>query len=183
MQIIDTDISDLKLIKIRKNTDSRGAFLRLFCENTLIKILKNRKIVQINLSENESIGTIRGLHYQKKPFTEIKFILCLKGKVWDVVVDIRKNSLTYLQWHGEELSQNNNIMLAVPEGFAHGFQVLEPNSQIIYFHTEFYNTEVESGLKYDDPILGINWPYPVTKISDRDLSHGYINSNFDGLGL
>jgi dTDP-4-dehydrorhamnose 3,5-epimerase len=113
----------------------------------------------------------------------MKLVRCLKGKVWDVAVDLRFNSSSYKRWYALELSPQNSYMMIIPEGFAHGFQVLEAGSEILYLHTAFYNPESEGGLRHDDPELSIAWPLPVTDISQRDSSHAYIDSSFTGIVL
>jgi dTDP-4-dehydrorhamnose 3,5-epimerase len=121
------------------------------------------------------------MHFQRRPCAEMKLVRCLKGKVWDVAVDLRADSPTYLQWHAEELTPDNSKMLVIAEGFAHGFQVLEANSELLYLHTAFYSAETEGGVRYDDPALAITWPLLVTDISTRDTCHPLIESGFEGL--
>ena len=111
----------------------------------------------------------------------MKLVRCLKGKVWDVAVDLRPHSSSYKRWYAQELSPQNALMMVIPEGFAHGFQVLESRSELLYLHTAFYKPKSEGGVRYDDPELGINWPLPVTDISQRDSSHAYIDSSFKGI--
>ena len=159
-------------------TDGRGAFYRLFCENELAAAVGNRHIEQINHSRTSAVGAVRGMHFQKHPHSEMKLVRCLKGRVWDVAVDLRTGSPTYLQWHAQELSAANSLMLIIPEGCAHGFQVLEPNSELLYLHTASYVPASEGGLRCDDPQLNITWPLPVADLSDRDTSHPFINENF-----
>lgn len=137
--------------------------------------------MQINHSRTSTIGAVRGLHYQRPPNAEMKLVRCLKGRVWDVAVDIRSNSPTFLRWHAEELTPNNARMIVIPEGFAHGFQVLEPESELLYLHTAFYTAASEGGLRHDDPLLAIHWPLVVTDLSLRDITHPIINSSFDGI--
>lgn len=163
------------------NSDNRGAFGRLFCRKELKKVLPDFEIAQINLSVNKNTGTLRGLHFQHHPKAEIKIVKCIKGAVYDVIVDIRKSSPTFLKSHSIELTENNNKMIYIPKGFAHGFQVLKPDSQLLYFHSEYYSTGFEGALHYNDPQLAIDWPLQVSDISDRDLSHPQINTNFKGI--
>ncbi|MFC1885019.1 dTDP-4-dehydrorhamnose 3,5-epimerase [Thermodesulfobacteriota bacterium] len=161
--------------------DNRGAFGRIFCKNEFKKLGHNKEIVQINHSLNRKIGATRGMHFQYPPKCEIKMVKCVKGSVFDVIVDIRKDSPTFLQWHGIELSETNMKMIYIPEGFAHGFQVLQPDSELIYLHTEFYAPEYEGALRYSDPILNIKWPLKVADISENDKNHPLIDINFKGL--
>jgi dTDP-4-dehydrorhamnose 3,5-epimerase len=139
--------------------------------------------MQINQSRTAVIGAVRGLHYQRLPHPEMKFVRCLKGRVWDVAVDLRHKSPTFLGWHAEELTPNNLRMMVIPEGFAHGFQVLEPESELLYLHTDFYSPKTEGGLRYDDPHLAIDWPLEVTDLSSRDAAHPLIHSDFSGIIL
>lgn len=163
--------------------DERGAFARLFCEQELSSVIGERKIVQINHSYTAAVGAVRGLHFQYAPHAEMKLVRCLKGKVWDVVVDLRPQSPSFKRWYAQELSQQNAHMMVIPEGFAHGFQVLEAGAELVYLHTAFYKPESECGVRHDDPELGIVWPLPVTDISARDSNHAYIDSNFRGIVL
>jgi len=181
MNILPTPIPDLMVIETSPHMDSRGAFTRLYCQPTLAALIGRRNIVQINHSSTVVTGAIRGLHFQHPPHAEMKLVRCLRGRVWDVAVDLRKDSATFLRWHATELTPANTRMALIPEGFAHGFQVLEPNSELLYLHTASYTPEAESGLRYDDPKLGIPWPLIVTDISGRDASHPLIDTNFPGL--
>jgi dTDP-4-dehydrorhamnose 3,5-epimerase len=123
------------------------------------------------------------MHFQRAPHAEMKMVRCIKGRVWDVAVDLRPQSATYKQWFAQELSNQNANMMVIPEGFAHGFQVLEEGSELLYLHTAIYSSECEDGLRFDDPEIGITWPLPVTEISERDLNHAYIDSSFRGVSL
>jgi dTDP-4-dehydrorhamnose 3,5-epimerase len=139
--------------------------------------------VQINHSCTEAVGAVRGLHYQHAPHAEMKLVRCFKGKVWDVAVDLRPQSPSYKRWYAQELSPQNAHMMVIPEGFAHGFQVLEAGSELLYLHTALYKPDSEGGVRHDDPALGITWPLPVTDISARDSSHAYIDTTFRGIVL
>jgi len=183
MKIVQTDIPSLFVVETTPHADVRGAFARLYCERELSQLIGERQIVQVNHSRTTTVGAIRGMHFQFSPYAEMKLVRCVKGRVWDVVVDLRQNSTSFLQWHAEELSSNNARMVVIPEGFAHGFQVIEPDSELLYLHTAFYNPEAEGGLRYDDPLLGIRWPLTVTDISARDSSHRQIDSKFQGFAL
>lgn len=183
MKIHSTPIADLIVVESEAFRDSRGAFSRMFCEEELSSVIAPRKIVQINHSCTQSVGVVRGMHFQRAPYAEMKLVRCLKGRVWDVAVDLRPSSLCYMRWYAQELSPENAYMMVIPEGFAHGFQVLEAGSELLYLHTNFYNSESEGGVRHDDPELGIAWPLPVTDISRRDFSHAYIDSRFTGIVL
>ena len=178
-----TQIADLVMAESKAFQDQRGAFTRLFCEQALSSILGNRKIVQINHSRTEAVGAVRGLHFQHAPHAEMKLVRCLKGKIWDVAVDLRPQSPSYKRWYAQELSPQNALMMVIPEGFAHGLQVLAAGSELLYLHTNFYKPESEGGVRYDDPQLGIAWPLPVTDISARDYSLGYLDTSFRGIVL
>ena len=170
------------VIDLKVNADDRGWFGRTFCRDTFEKEIGHTKEwKQMNHSFTKLKGAVRGLHYQIAPFSEIKLVRCVAGSVFDVVVDIRKNSPSYLQYFATELSSANKRMMYIPEGFAHGFQTLENNTELIYCHSENYNAAAESGILYNDPILKINWPLAVTEISKRDSEHTFINADFKAL--
>ena len=181
MEFIETPFSGLWIIKHNQLVDQRGYFSRTFCQNEFKQIDFNKKIVQINQSYNTEQGTIRGLHFQMPPFSEYKLIRCIQGSVFDVAVDLRKSSPTFLQYFSVELTSNNMLSILIPEGFAHGFQTLEANSILLYHHTEFYTPGYDTGIRYDDPRLQIAWPLHPKNISPRDLSHHFIEPNFNGL--
>lgn len=159
------------LIKLEKKEDSRGFFARLFCQAEFNKMGIDFNIVQINNSFNVQKGTLRGLHFQYQPKADERIVRCIRGSIWDVIVDLRENSPTYGKWFGEKLTQNNRTMMYVPKGFSHGFQTLSDNVEIIYFHSQYYSKDCERGLYYNDTDIDIQWPLPVTQISERDKSH------------
>ena len=165
-------------------SDNRGVFSRYFCKNELKDIMQNREILNINYSKNYKKGAIRGLHYQKPPFAETKMPRCIRGKILDIFVDVRENSKTFLQWDSVILSEENQKMLFLPEGFAHGIQSLEDNSQILYLSTEYFYSEHEEALNIKDPRLNIKLPIPVTDISEKDSNHSFIDSTkFKGVKI
>lgn len=161
--------------------DERGAFGRLFCERSLAALLGGRHIVQINQSRTRALGAVRGMHFQHSPHAEMKFVRCLKGRVWDVVLDLRAGSPTFLQWHAEVLSPEAATMMVIPEGCAHGFQVLEAESELLYLHTAFYEPKSEGAVRFNDPLVNITWPLPVTDLSQRDMNHLLLSNDFAGL--
>ena len=161
--------------------DDRGWFARFYCKNEFKEIGHEKEWVQLNHSVTNKKGSIRGMHYQVHPFREIKMVKCIAGTVYDVIVDLRKSSPTFLKWFGAELSAKNRKMLYIPEGFAHGFQCLEDNCELIYHHSEFYVPDSEGGIRYNDPMISIEWPLPVTVISQRDQSHPLLDENFKGI--
>jgi len=168
-------------VELNGYRDPRGTFRRLFCARELAQALGERHIVQCNHSTTVKVGTVRGMHFQYQPFAEMKMITCLHGSVWDVAVDLRAGSPTFLQWFATELNSEKPSLLVIPEGCAHGFQVLQPESELLYFHTTPYSPEAEGGVRHDDPALGIHWPLPVTEVSQRDRAHLLIHPDFSGV--
>jgi len=171
MKFIKTKFKDAFIIEIDKINDSRGFFSRSWDTNIFKENNLNEKIVQCNISFNKKKGTLRGMHFQKFPHNEVKLIRCTKGKIFDVIIDLREKSKTYKKWNSVELSENNYKMLYVPEGFAHGFQTLEENTEVFYQMSEFYEPESSTGIRWDDNIFKINWPIVPPIISKKDLSY------------
>ncbi len=161
--------------------DDRGAFGRIFCQDELERSGVNFDIKQVNHSITREAGSIRGLHFQLPPKCEGKIVKCIKGKIFDVVVDIRENSEYFLRWVSVELSEENQLALYIPPGFAHGFQTLQENTELVYLHSDYYASGLEGGLAYNDPILNIPWPLSVTNLSDRDLKHTALDKEFKGI--
>lgn len=176
MTIEETPFKNLLLIKPNLLKDERGFFTRIFCKKIFSKFGFTDDFVQFNQSFNSLKGTIRGIHFQIPPFAEAKLVRCVNGSVFDIAVDLRKDSPTYLKYYGIELNDKNLFCLLIPEGFAHGFQTLEDNSIMLYHHTNFYTPSAESGIRYDDPKLNIQWPEQVTNISNRDLLFPFLNN-------
>lgn len=183
MIIRSTPIPGIVVVETKLLTDKRGYFYRGFCNRELSPILEDRTICQINVSRTEEVGAIRGLHFQHAPHAEMKLIRCLRGRVWDVALDLRRDSPTFLWWHAEELSSDSARMLVIPEGCAHGFQVLEAGSELLYLHTAHYEPNSEDGVRYDDPSVQLEWPLPVRDLSQRDSSHPWLSSNFMGIAI
>jgi len=183
MKVSPTPLKDLSIIESEPFADERGSFARLFCRQELRQLLDGRSIVQINHSVTSRRGSVRGLHFQFPPKAEKKFVKCLRGSVFDVAVDLRYGSPTFLKWHGERLSEENMKTMYVPEGFAHGFQTLDENTELLYLHTEFYSPEHEGAVRYDEPMIDISWPQEVTDVSDRDRSHAMLTDDFMGIVL
>lgn len=181
LKTIATPIEGVVVVETTPVSDHRGVFARLFCSDELRHVIGSRHIVQINCSRTIAVGAVRGMHYQAPPHAETKFVTCLRGRVWDVAVDLRAGSNTFLRWHGEELSPANRRTLVIPEGCAHGFQALEENSELLYLHTEFYMPSSEDGVQPTDPLLKISWPLPVADLSARDRNHPLLTSVFSGL--
>ncbi len=181
LQMHSTPISGVFLVETQPHEDERGVFYRGFCDQELEEVLSGRTIRQVNLSMTQKVGTIRGLHFQYPPHAEMKMIRCIKGCVWDLVVDLRKNSATFLKWYGVEISAKNKQMLIVPEGCAHGFQVLADESTLLYLHTKSYVPDSEGGIRYNDPVLAISWPLQVVEISERDITHPLLDKDYQGV--
>jgi len=156
-------IIDLELIK-----DERGFFARTWCKNEFEAHGLNINLVQCNTSFNKKKGTLRGMHYQAPPYEEAKLVRCTMGAVYDVIIDIRKESKTFMQWFASELTAQNRKMLYVPEGFAHGFQTLEDNTEVFYQMSEFFHPNHSAGIRWDDPAINIKWPIPEVVISKKD---------------
>lgn len=174
-------IRGLKLIEWTVFEDSRGRFEKLFCGVTFKEFGFVREVMQINRSISKVKGTIRGMHYQKPPFTEAKIVMCLKGAIWDVAVDIREGSETFLKWFSVELSGDLPRAFFIPEGFAHGFQTLTDDVEMLYIHSAPYVPEYEGGLNPFDPKLSILWPLEVTVVSERDKSFSLLEDTFRGI--
>lgn len=181
LKFLPTAIEGVFIAETSLLDDHRGSFSRLFCNQDLSSALGNRQIVQINHSCTKTPGVIRGMHYQHPPNAEMKFIRCIRGRVWDVAVDLRAGSPTLFQWHAQELDPQSGRMVIIPEGCAHGFQVLEPNSEMLYLHTAMYAPEKADGVAFDDPKLAIPWPLTISKLSSQGKQHPPIVSNFSGI--
>ena len=157
-------------------TDSRGKFFNLFRRNDVLyeQVWSERSISQVNLSLTKEAGCIRGLHLQSEPYSECKLVRCLRGRIWDVAVDLRTDSCTFGQWHAVELRPDLGNALLIPEGCAHGFQVMEPHSELLYLHSGAWVPSAETGIRFDDPKLSISWPLDPQGLSDRDLHLPYL---------
>jgi len=183
MEFINTPLKGLYLIKHNILQDERGLFSRIFCKHEFDKIGFNKEFVQFNHSFNVKKGTVRGMHFQHPPFAETKLIRCVEGSAYDIAVDVRQGSPTFLQYYGVELSARNMNTILIPEGFAHGFQTLEDNTTLIYHHTQYYTPHADGGIRYDDPLLNINWKFPIVNVSMKDKSYPLIDKNFKGVSV
>ncbi len=163
--------------------DERGFFYRFFDVDQFKEIGHNKPWVQLNHSYTKQEYSLRGLHFQWPPLAEIKMVKCIAGKIFDVLVDLRRNSPTFLQWVGVELSAENKKMLYIPEGFAHGFQTLSGDCELIYHHTAVYAKDSEGGIRWSDPLINIQWPADPINISVRDLQHPLLTKEFRGIKL
>jgi dTDP-4-dehydrorhamnose 3,5-epimerase len=179
--IIDTTIEGLQVVERKPITDNRGSFARVFCAEELKRVGWRKSVAQINLTTTKKRGTIRGLHFQTPPSSEMKLVSCLQGEIWDVAIDLRKNSPTFLRWHAERLSAENCRELLIPEGFAHGFQTLTDDCELLYLHSASYSRELESGIRPSDPRIAVAWPINCSEISIRDLGHHLLDDEFEGI--
>lgn len=183
MKIHCTPLAGLMLVETVPHQDDRGSFVRAFCETEYAKLRANLHWTQINVSCTEQKGTVRGMHFQHPPAAEAKMIRCLQGRVFDVAVDLRVGSPTFLHWHGVELSEGGPMQFFIPEGFAHGFQSLTDHAQLLYLHTAAWDHQHEGALRHDDPALSIAWPLPITQVSDKDRTTPLLNGAFTGVSL
>ncbi len=181
--ILDTPLSGLRILQRKPIGDSRGYLERLFSAEELQALVPGKGIAQINHTLTANRGTVRGLHFQHPPHAETKFVSCLRGEVFDVAVDLRHNSPTFLRWHAEVLSADNHKTLVIPEGFAHGFQALTDDCEMLYFHTAIYKPGAEGGLHMQDSRLAIRWPLPISGLSPRDAAHPLLGGDFAGVVL
>lgn len=179
--IAPTPLAGLHIITRQTIGDCRGFLSRLFCSDELAAAGWSRPIAQINHTLTERLGTVRGMHFQHAPHCEAKLVTCIRGAVWDVAVDLRADSPTFLQWHGQLLSSDNRQALLIPEGFAHGFQSLSDGVEMLYCHSTPYCSHADAGMNPLDPRLAIPWPHPIAVISDKDSSRPLINEQFEGI--
>lgn len=179
--ITDTPLGGLKVVERRRLSDARGFLSRLFCTEELRAAGWSKAIAQINQTLTRARGAVRGLHFQHPPHAEMKLVNCIRGKVFDVAVDLRRGSPTFLKWHGVELSEDNGRALLIPEGFAHGFQTLMPNSELLYFHSCAYAPASEGAIHVEDQRVGVTWPLPLAELSERDRRHPLLPPSFDGI--
>ena len=174
MKFSQTPLAGAYVVDIDRNEDERGFFGRVFCQDEFRALGLFTEIAQSNVSWNSCRGTLRGLHYQLAPHAEAKIVRCTRGTVWDVIVDLRDSSPTRLRWHAVELSAENRLSLYVPEGFAHGFQTLTDDVELLYQMSAFYHAESARGLRWNDPVVGIEWPLPDAIMSERDRTYPFL---------
>lgn len=170
----ETKLAGAFVLELEKREDHRGFFARAFCAREFCQHGLRADVVQANLSFSEKKGTLRGMHYQAPPASETKFIRCVRGAVWDVIVDLRPGSPTYLQHFGVELTSENRRAIYVPDLFAHGNQALTDGAELLYLMGEFHTPGCERGVRYDDPAIGISWPLPVTALSEKDAKWPWL---------
>jgi dTDP-4-dehydrorhamnose 3,5-epimerase len=181
--ILDMPIQGLRLLQRKPIGDDRGYLERMFCSGELKSFIPEKNIVQINHTLTAKRGTVRGMHFQYPPHAETKFVCCLRGEVFDVAVDLRRNSPTFLHWHAEILSADNHKTLVIPEGFAHGFQTLAKDCEMLYLHTAAFRSEAEGGLNATDSRLAIQWPLSIAEQSARDTGHPLVSEDFHGVAV
>ncbi|MEO5343594.1 MAG: dTDP-4-dehydrorhamnose 3,5-epimerase [Gammaproteobacteria bacterium SHHR-1] len=181
LKVSDLPLPGLKQVQRRHLGDSRGFLTRIFCAEELAEAGWTRPIAQINHSYTAKKGSLRGMHFQRPPHAEMKLVTCIRGEVWDVAVDLRSDSPTFLRWHAERLSVENGCALLIPEGFAHGFQTLTDDAELLYCHSAAYAAQAEGGVNPTDPRLAIPWPLTITELSAKDAGHALIKSDFEGI--
>ena len=181
LAISDLPIAGLKRVERRPSGDARGFLVRLFCADDLRAAGWSGPVAQVNHSHTRRKGTVRGLHFQHPPHAEMKLVSCIRGEVWDVGIDLRRGSPTFLQWHAERLSAENGRALLIPAGFAHGFQALTDDAELVYCHSAAYEPAAEGGLDPRDARLSIGWPLPIAELSERDARQSLLDDTFMGI--
>jgi dTDP-4-dehydrorhamnose 3,5-epimerase len=181
--ITETVIEGLKVVERKPISDNRGFLARIFCADLLQGAGWQKPIAQINQTLTKKRGMVRGMHFQNFPHAEMKLVTCLQGEVWDVAIDLRSNSSTFLQWHAEILSSENCRAILIPEGFAHGFQALSDDCELLYLHSAPYAQHAEAGIHPNDPALNISWPLDPQYLSVKDAAHRLLTNQFTGVDL
>jgi dTDP-4-dehydrorhamnose 3,5-epimerase len=183
VKFVTTPLEGLYVIETAPHRDPRGRLVRVFCATEFAALNRDLRFVQVNLSATRGRGSVRGLHFQRPPACEAKLIRCVRGSVYDVAVDVRAASPTFLRWHAVELDQDNEREVFIPEGFAHGFQALTDEVELLYQHTAPYTPQCEGGIRFDDPELKIQWPLAAANVSPRDQALPRVGSGFEGIAL
>ena len=183
MKFTQTPLKGAYVVELEPIQDERGFFARTYCKNEFSSIGHTKEFVQFNHSMTKYKGTLRGMHYQIPPSSEIKLIRCISGSVFDIIIDIRKDSPTFLKYFSIILSDQNFRMIYVPEGFAHGFQTVTDNAQMLYHHTAYYTPSNERGIRYNDPLINISWPESPINITVKDQNYPLLNNNFKGIEI
>ena len=181
MKFITTPLEGAYLINLEKYEDERGFFARVFCESEFQEMGLSSRFIQVNNSLTGSKGTIRGMHYQLEPSAEVKIVRCIRGSLYDAIIDLRPDSSSFGKWFGSELSAENRQMMYVPKGVAHGFLTLEDNTETFYFASNSYSPDLERGIRFDDPYFGVEWPIPVTESSQKDKSFPAFDPEWHGV--
>lgn len=171
MKLVKTDLKGCYILEIEKILDHRGFFARVWDKDMFKKNHLTENLIQSGISFNKKKYTIRGMHYQSKPFEEVKVVRCTRGKIFDVIIDLRTNSSTFKKWISVELSEDNHQMIYIPTGMAHGFQTLEDNTEVFYQISQYYNPEYSKGVRWDDPEFSINWPNKSPILSEKDSKY------------
>jgi dTDP-4-dehydrorhamnose 3,5-epimerase len=179
--LMPTALAGVVVVQRKPIGDARGFLERLYCADEMAELFGERRIAQINRTRTERAGTVRGLHYQRPPHMEAKLVICTVGEVFDVAVDLRRDSPTFLHWHAERLSADNHVSLFIPEGCAHGFQTRVDGCELLYLHSRAHAPDAEAGVAAEDPRLGIKWPHAITVMSERDRAHARLTREFTGL--
>ena len=181
--IEDATISGVKLVRRKRLGDSRGFLERLFCSDELGGAGWTKPVAQINRTLTAQVGVVRGMHFQRAPAAEMKLVTCLQGSVFDVVVDLRRGSPTFLRWFAHTLSADEDAAMLVPEGCAHGLQTLKPDSALLYLHSAPYDAAAEGAISALEPRVGIAWPLPISEMSARDAAHPGLDDSFAGIDV
>jgi len=181
--LLPTPLAGLIVLERAPVGDQRGFFERVFCTEELQMLLTGKNVVQINHTLTAKRGTVRGLHFQHPPHAETKFVTCLRGEVFDVAVDLRQGSPTFLHWYAAILRADNFKTMVIPEGFAHGFQTLSDDCEMLYLHTAAYQPAAEDGVHPQDPMLAIDWPEQFIEMSLRDTNRAFLTHEFSGVLL
>ncbi len=179
--IAELPLAGVRLVERQRVGDARGFLSRLFCAQDLKAGGWTKPVAQINHTYTARAGTVRGMHFQRSGHAEMKLVSCVRGEVWDVAVDLRAGSPTFLCWHAERLSADNGRALLIPEGVAHGFQALTDDVELLYCHSAAYTPAAEAGLNPRDPRLAIGWPLAIAELSERDATHPMLESGFEGV--
>jgi len=183
MDFTPLTLPGLFVVSPEVHNDDRGYFFRFFDGKEFIKAGLNKPWVQLNHSFTKKKGTIRGMHFQQPPYGEVKLVKCIRGKILDIAIDLRRDSPCFLKWEAVELSEENRKMLFIPEGFAHGFQALDNDCELIYHHSAPYVKESEGGIRWNDPLIGIKWPMSPVHVSERDNNHPLLTKEFPGIKI
>lgn len=179
MKFVETDFKDCYIIDVKREIDRRGFFARVWDKEIFEKYNLNTDLVQCSISFNEKKNTLRGMHYQIHPYQEVKLVRCTNGRIFDVVIDLRRDSKTYKRWMGIELTRENFRMIYIPEGMAHGFQTLEDNTEVFYQISQQYMPQYSRGIRWNDPSFSIKWPYELPILSEKDGKY----PNFEEKGV
>lgn len=180
---ISTPIKDLFILKTVRIEDERGHLSRLFCSKEIESLGWKSPLKQVNFTRTLQKGTVRGFHFQSQPHSEYKYVRCIRGKIFDTALDLRKNSKSFLQTHSQILTDENDLGFLIPPGVAHGFQSLTNNTELLYMHSEFYVPDSDCGINPMDPQVNVEWPREITTISQKDASQPFLPLNYEGIQL